>query len=150
MNLSYDLPEISKITDTLYLGAQPKDIQQCAVLSAPFSYVFNFSGQVKYYIACKQKVIICPFNDCDLMPDIDMLHEMSDAMLAASKKGPTLSHCAAGINRSALVLSLTLIKDGMKPKDAIALLREKRGNMVLSNNTFENWLLRNGKQFWRP
>lgn len=128
------MPECSQITDTLYLGAIPKDIQQ-------YKYVFNLSGKAAYYISCNQRVMICPFNDCDLVPDEEMLYEIANHVSAAGKKGKTLVHCAAGINRSALILALSLIIDGMKPADAIALLREKRGDIILYNKTFENWLL---------
>lgn len=131
------LPEFSQITDNLWLSGIPKNIDK-------FKYVFNFVGKAVYYISCGQQVTICPFNDCDFMPNETMLHELADAVLVASKKGPTLVHCAAGINRSALVLGMALIKDGMKPVDAINLMRTKRGDIVLYNKTFENWLLTQG------
>lgn len=52
-----------------------------------------------------------------------------------------LIRCQAGLNRSGLVMALVLIKAGYEPADAIALIREKRGDAALCNGVFERWLL---------
>jgi protein-tyrosine phosphatase len=60
----------------------------------------------------------------------------SDAVLDGLKKGPTLVHCQAGLNRSGLVAAFTLMRMGFTAQDAIDLLRNSRSPMVLSNETF--------------
>ncbi|MDX1616455.1 MAG: hypothetical protein R3300_19250 [Candidatus Promineifilaceae bacterium] len=48
--------------------------------------------------------------------------------------------CAAGLNRSGLIVGRALIAIGHEPKEAIALIREKRPN-ALHNEAFVEWLL---------
>ena len=55
--------------------------------------------------------------------------------------GPTLVHCQAGCNRSGLVAALVLIKLGHSPQEAVDLLRKSRSPLVLSNETFERFVL---------
>jgi hypothetical protein len=54
--------------------------------------------------------------------------------------GPTLVHCQAGLNRSALVVARALILEGMPSAEAIRLVREKRSPACLCNPSFERWL----------
>lgn len=68
---------------------------------------------------------------------IDMLSRIVNEFLAL---GPTLVHCQAGLNRSALVTVNALRLQGRFVGEAIDLLRVKRSPAVLSNGAFENWL----------
>jgi hypothetical protein len=52
-----------------------------------------------------------------------------------------LVRCQAGWNRSGLIMALILIKDGLKPQEAIDLIRNKRSDRALCNRSFVNWLL---------
>ena len=61
-----------------------------------------------------------------------------------------LVRCQAGLNRSGLVLALILIKDGLTPTQAIAQIRQNRGEDALFNNNFHNWLMQEGKKFFSP
>ena len=58
-----------------------------------------------------------------------------------------LIRCQAGLNRSGLVTALILIKDGLSPERAIALIREGRGDDALFNQNFADWLLADGLRF---
>lgn len=51
-----------------------------------------------------------------------------------------LIHCAGGMNRSGLVVAAALIRDGMPPRDAVALIRERRPG-ALNNGAFVDLLL---------
>mgnify|MGYP001561544085 FL=1 len=62
-----------------------------------------------------------------------------------AKRGPTLVHCQAGLNRSGLVAANALRLRGMPASEAIALLRRQRSPAVLCNSAFEEWLLRRDK-----
>ena len=57
-----------------------------------------------------------------------------------------LIRCQAGVNRSGLVMALTLMNHGLAADDAIALIRRRRGTAVLSNRHFERWLLTEAAQ----
>lgn len=123
-----------RIRDNLFLGSLPASIMT-------FKFVFAMNGRPTYHVPIGTMVVCRPFDDAPYIPNEEMLHDTAQMILKYSKQGPTLVHCAAGINRSAMVLALALIHDGMKPEDAIALIRTKRSKLCLSNETFEQWLL---------
>ena len=52
-----------------------------------------------------------------------------------------LVRCQAGVNRSGLVSALILMLEGYDASAAIDLLRARRSPVVLSNSSFESWLL---------
>lgn len=74
------------------------------------------------------------------MQDVET-DEPHDLVVAAQKNWhedqQVLVCCQAAINRSGLDVALKLIRDGYEPKDAIHLMREKRGQAVLANRHFE-------------
>jgi protein-tyrosine phosphatase len=53
---------------------------------------------------------------------------------------PVLVHCAAGNNRSGLIVARTLIERGRSPEEAIGVVRQAIPT-ALSNPDFESWLL---------
>lgn len=128
--------ERDHIVDNLWLGGWPSSgVDQ-------FKYVFCLAANPNYF-ATKGKSIItwAPFDDVDALPPVEFLHEIADQVVAASKKGPTLVHCAAGVNRSGLIMALALVKLDWEPHVAIAHLRNKRSQSVLFNTTFEQYVL---------
>lgn len=60
--------------------------------------------------------------------------------IAAGRK--VLVSCYAGLNRSGWVVALVLKKKGMTGKDAVKLIRERRGYSALSNEFFEALIVR--------
>ena len=92
------------------------------------------------------EVLRCPYVDVDDPMGLSTLRMVEQAATAVarrvSRKQRTLVTCAQGLNRSGLVAGLALVLSGMEPNAAIALLREKRCDMVLCNETFRNWLSR--------
>jgi hypothetical protein len=136
------IEEMSQITDTIWVGGHPRTIHNVPEILEPFKYVFCFDGRPSYYAGAGQMVTACAFDDRAYLPDEGMLHHLADMVLAASQKGKTLVHCAGGINRSVLITTLALIKGGMKPLDAIALIRAKRSHHCLSNKVFYDWVVK--------
>ena len=61
-----------------------------------------------------------------------------------------LVRCQAGVNRSGLVSALVLMLAGYEPAEAIALLRQRRNPVVLSNRHFEAWLLTEAADLLHP
>ena len=51
-----------------------------------------------------------------------------------------LVRCAAGLNRSGLIIARTLIERGMDPQDAVVLVRHRRRADALNNPWFVEWL----------
>lgn len=83
--------------------------------------------------------------------DLDRLRQAVDFGYDRWKQGDrVLVRCQAGLNRSGLVLALILIKDGLKPAEAIARIRDNRGEDALFNREFHNWLLTEGESFFSP
>lgn len=58
-----------------------------------------------------------------------------------SEGARVLIRCQAGVNRSGLVMALALMRTGLSPHEAIALIRERRSPAVLSNRDFVRWLV---------
>lgn len=51
-----------------------------------------------------------------------------------------LVRCAAGLNRSGLVVARTLVEQGYQPAEAVGLVRERRRTDALNNPWFLEWL----------
>lgn len=60
-----------------------------------------------------------------------------------------LIRCQAGLNRSGIITALVLIREGYSPSEAIQLMRDKRHYLVLFNEEFEQWLLKQPLEYWR-
>ena len=79
--------------------------------------------------------------------------EMRNLVIAAHtdwKAGKrVLIRCQAGINRSSLVMALVLIREGFSAKKAIELMRQQRGQAVLANRHFVEWLSQVDVRKWR-
>jgi protein-tyrosine phosphatase len=123
-----------KIADNLWLGGNPVDVIK-------YQYLIIVNHAPKYHIPNGTMAIVYPFDDAAWLPDLDKLNELADATNRFSAMGPTLVHCSAGLNRSALVVALALIKRGMTPGDAIQHIRKHRGSDALHNQTFTDWLM---------
>lgn len=86
------------------------------------------------------------------LSDFDWV-EMRNLVLTAHtdwKSGKrVLIRCQAGINRSSLVMALVLIREGFSAKKAIELMRTKRGQAVLANRHFVEWLTDLDVRKWR-
>ena len=85
------------------------------------------------------------FWDSNEMAELDPRRDLLDIVKMAHKDWKSgkkvLIRCQAGPNRSGLVMALVLIRDGYSPADAIRLMREKRSEAVLCNQSFARWLL---------
>ena len=81
------------------------------------------------------------------LEDLKALVETAHADWKAGRR--VLIRCQAGINRSSLVMALVLIRDGLSAKKAIELMRQQRGQAVLSNHHFVDWLLQLDVRKWR-
>lgn len=132
-----DVPLISEITDGFYQGG-------CIVgvlLPDNIDFILSLYPWEQYMLHPHQTRKEVTMYDHDGMPDLDQLHQLAEEINIRRLTECVLVHCQAGLNRSGLVASLALIKSGMKPSDAIQLLRSKRSPAVLCNKTFENYLL---------
>jgi protein-tyrosine phosphatase len=67
--------------------------------------------------------------------------DVADALRMGKR---VLVHCAQGWNRSGLITGAALVDLGVDPQSAIALIRQHRHPMALSNPHYTAWLMRLG------
>lgn len=133
----FSVPLISHVEGNLWQGG----CHDGAPLPEDFEYVVSLYPWEKYRLGPNTHRVEVRMLDAGAMPDLRQLFEVAEAVNEYRAKGKTLVHCQAGLNRSGLVAGLALVLDGMAPADAVNLLREKRCEMVLCNETFRDWLL---------
>lgn len=134
-NKVFSVPLYSHIVGNLWTGGCPVD-------SVPdeFKFVVCLYPWESYRVPMETTHLKAMLYDAEDMPDKDVLYALADYVNAVSKIGMTLVHCQAGLNRSALVATLALMRSGMTADGAINLMREKRCDAVLCNQAFETWL----------
>lgn len=85
--------------------------------------------------------VYVPFNDNRELPSMEFLDSVVDLVIQGTNRGSTYVHCTAGINRSAIIIALTLIRQGGLPSEVVDRLRNIRSCSVLSNQTFLEYVL---------
>ena len=111
--------------------------------------VIDLEGDVDHGIptvADQLLYVYLPIHDGNL-PDLDRLHAVARLGAELVQKGHrVLSHCGMGLNRSALIAGLVLMKNGMSGRAAVERLRERRPG-ALFNEVFADHLLQLGDSF---
>ena len=126
---------------TLWISGVIGDWQ--AVHDCGITVIIDLEAGVDHGVPARTDKILYVYLPIDdgRLPDLDRLHAVAD--LAASLVGQghrVLSHCGMGLNRSALVAGLALIRLGMTPEAALALIRTRRPG-ALYNDVFTAHLL---------
>lgn len=136
----FNVPYISHIDGNLYTGGcsdgllLPDSIEHVISLYPWESY------KIRHELSSLTQVMVY-----DEEPDIALFKGLAQWAVACVDDGATLIHCQAGLNRSAFLAALVLIKRGMKASEAVALLREKRSSAVLCNPYMAKYLLGQGE-----
>lgn len=140
--LGISLPLFSHIHENLWVGGRPE-----GEVPERFQFIINCIGNdddPPYIIHPHQiytRIPLIDKLDPALMPTAEILWHLRVYIAGCLDIGSTLVHCKGGINRSALMAALALMTTGMSAKTAIALLREKRHEALLSNETFYDYLM---------
>lgn len=133
-------PFISHIKDNLYVGGVvrgmmlPREIEYIISMYVSESYMWHENVKDFRFYEMRDST----------NQSLSWIGEPVEVLLDFLSKGKTLIHCQAGLNRSGLVAALALCRLGMKPQEAIDLLRSKRSPAVLCNKAFEAHVLANG------
>lgn len=133
----FECPIISMITDDLWMGGcrdglvVPEEIKHVVSLYPWEQYETQDSVQ--------SMTQIYMFDAED--EDMRLVEGVADWVNVLRKDGVTLVHCQAGLNRSGVVVATALVRSGMEPVSAIALLRERRDPAVLCNQAFSSWVM---------
>lgn len=142
-NTPFTCPIISHVEGHLWQGGYLETSAKSTPLPG-FEYVLSLYPWRRYdTVAYRREERLYDHGD---VPDQALLEELADWVNEKRLIGPTLVHCQAGLNRSALVTALALVRAKLPltaktPSDAIALLRDQRSPAVLCNSAFERWLL---------
>lgn len=130
-----DLPLISHIVDNLYVGGCVDGID----LEDSFDTVVSMYKWERYK-GTHDLYEYTMYDNGDI--DAETVDKaVADAVHSLHEGKRVLIHCQAGINRSNLVATRTLVKVyGITHRDAIDTLRMQRGQVVLSNPTFARYL----------
>ncbi len=81
-------------------------------------------------------------DDVPWIDDKDVVHELGAQVAAHVRNGRRVAvNCAAGLNRSGLIVGRALIELGLAPADAIGKVHAARGPWALSNVAFTKFLL---------
>lgn len=131
-------PLITQVEGTLWQGGTPATVFPPEA-PAYFKYILNLYPWEAYAIGPETTRVNYPLYDSDAV-DTATIYELAEWVREKRKLGPTLVHCQAGLNRSALVTALALMLDGRTADEAITFLRKQRSPAVLCNPTFEAWL----------
>lgn len=135
------VPLYSQIEGNLWVGAAPR-------VQAPghFGLIVNLAPAARYALHRHQFQICAEVYDAPELPDLAVLTRLCGIVTDYLSIGSVLIHCQHGINRSPLLAAMVMIRNYWPPASAIARLREKRCEAVLSNGTFERWLLSLGEK----
>lgn len=134
---SFQVPLISHIEGNLWTGGWLPDV----TLPPEFKNVLSLFPWEKYKMPVGCHYYEATMYDAAEMPSPEQLDAVVTLAAQLVEEGQTLIHCQAGLNRSGLVAALVLVKLGRTGREAIDLLREKRCEVVLCNQIFEEYLL---------
>lgn len=135
-NTPFRMPIITPVIPGLWQGGYVPGLD----LGQNFEWVLSLYPWQRYPIGPYVERREVEMYDSDSGPDDAQVRELATWVNEARRQGPTLVHCQAGLNRSALIVAAALVLDGHTPDDAIALLRERRSPAVLCNPTFERFI----------
>ncbi len=96
-------------------------------------------------IACRGDIHHWPFRDSEEPHEVSLAVssalELSRRASERWRAGQSIRvSCMAGLNRSGLVVAITLCRLGLSPDAAIDQIRWKRGSMALRNKEYEWWI----------
>lgn len=138
-NTPFEVPYISHIVDDLWTGGCARDL----VLPRHIKHVISLYPWERYRQDHDlDSTLSVRMYDSDDEPDPHQVEAIASWVAQCMSNGPTLVHCQAGLNRSALIAASALTLKGYTVEDAIKLLRDQRSPAVLCNQTFEAWLHR--------
>jgi hypothetical protein len=142
-NKPFSAPLISHVEGNLWQGGCKGGVS----LKGLFKHVISLYPWEQYVFGGPlDSLVEVRLYDGPSVPDEEQLETLAQWINICKGHGPTLVHCQAGLNRSGLLAGLSLVRAGMSPADAIALLRKSRSPAVLCNQVFEQWLLETGRR----
>lgn len=107
-----------------------------------FDAVFDLCGWPRDEGMEDRPYVFFQIDDVPRIPDPAAIDDLGAAVASLLRAGRRVAvNCAAGLNRSGLIVGRALIELGYPPAEAIRLVREARGPWALSNIEFARYLL---------
>jgi protein-tyrosine phosphatase len=141
-------PLFSEILPNLFIsGTLEEDVVQRGKSSyllaqpSPFDSVvcmYGHANPIGYYVREQRFGIPDAELDEESKPEIRQLASWLHAEWKSGKR--VAGKCAAGWNRSSLIVALVLLEDGYSANEAIDLIREKRSPYALCNPHFVKFI----------
>jgi protein-tyrosine phosphatase len=123
-------PDISKITEYLYISAWPRGehVDEIVNLNVRLILSMHWRRPSETLGRPPVRLLWLPTVDTPLTPiPIRTLHKGVEAALPVIRDGGSvLVHCVGGRHRSVAMASCVLIARGLTAEDAMALIKEKR------------------------
>ncbi len=135
-SIPFDVPYISHVGPNFYLGGCANGL----VLPDHVEHVVSLYPWEQYTLTRQPRSITFHWLYDTAATPPPIVRAIAGWVNECVGDGPTLLHCQAGLNRSALVAVLVLMKRGQNAAQAIAWLRAARSPAVLCNSAFEAWL----------
>jgi protein-tyrosine phosphatase len=138
-NTPFDVPFISEISDNLWQGG----CEDGLILPEFVDHLVSLYPWESYDICREVKTQLKVVMYDSTTQDFKQVEEIAQWVANRVLEGPTLVHCQAGLNRSSLVSAraLMLIHKCTAEK-AIAVIKAKRSEACLCNESFLAWLRR--------
>ena len=139
-NIEFEVPYMTQVSmyPNLYVGGCTTGL----ILPSFIDHVISLYPWEEYdrcAMTYRSHAEFVMYDDVDFDPD-DFIRIAAYA-LDKIESGPTLIHCQAGLNRSCFVAAMCLIMKGFDPDEVVGNLRKDRGQAVLCNPAFEDYVL---------
>lgn len=121
-------PNVNQITDQLYVGGFIDLHDWAALYARNITVVINLQAERhdRFGLLIPDGYLWLPTMD-HAAPDLQALATgVAFARAALAEQKQVLIHCHAGMGRSALLCTATLVAEGMSPDDAWALVKARR------------------------
>jgi hypothetical protein len=131
--------DYAEVVERLYLGSDPSPED---VFERGATMVVSLIPDVSSRSVPRSGILIhWPIKDGPVPPP-EILDGVASLIEICRRSGSVVYvHCAAGMNRSALVVARVLMKQGMSAQDAIDLVRQRRVGSL--GDEYAAWLLSN-------
>jgi protein-tyrosine phosphatase len=107
-----------------------------------FDAVFDLCGWPRGEEVGGRPYVFLQIDDVPWIPDPQAIDDLAVSVATLVRGGSwVVVNCAAGLNRSGLLVGRALIELGHPARAAIELVRTARGPHALSNAAFSRWLL---------
>jgi hypothetical protein len=137
--LGYPLNPYDEVVPGLY---QASSRLEPAQLFERFDAVFDLCGWDRGGLGSDPRYRFHPIDDVPWIHDREAIHDLALEVAVLVRTGRSVVvNCAAGLNRSGLLVGRTLIGLGHTPAEAVELVRRARGSHALSNREFTRFLL---------